>query len=52
MGARFATCHPDRKHKAKGLCGSCYSRQASALWRARNPIGKKEEYQQAKMEMN
>ena len=23
---RFATCHPDRKHKAKGLCLQCYTR--------------------------
>ena len=22
----LATCHPNRKHKAKGLCGSCYDK--------------------------
>lgn len=22
--ATLPTCHPDRKHRAKGLCGSCY----------------------------
>jgi 5-methylcytosine-specific restriction endonuclease McrA len=27
------TCHPDRKHQAKGLCDACYSR----LKRSRNP---------------
>lgn len=24
---RFATCHPDRRHKAKGLCRACYERE-------------------------
>ena len=24
---RFPTCHPDRKHKGLGLCGSCYVKQ-------------------------
>lgn len=23
---RFATCHPDRKYRAKGLCGACYTK--------------------------
>jgi hypothetical protein len=23
---RVADCHPNRKHKARGLCGSCYDR--------------------------
>ena len=21
---RFATCHPDRKHRSRGLCSACY----------------------------
>lgn len=28
-----ATCHPDRKHQARGLCASCYQTQ----WRKENP---------------
>ena len=24
--AGLSTCHPDKKHAAKGLCGSCYNR--------------------------
>lgn len=24
--ARFADCHPDKKHKAKGLCAPCYEK--------------------------
>jgi hypothetical protein len=24
---RFAECHPDRKHQAKGLCNPCYTKQ-------------------------
>ncbi|MGW0169551.1 endonuclease VII domain-containing protein [Streptomyces sp. NPDC003343] len=28
-----ATCHPDRPHVARGLCGSCYQRE----WKAENP---------------
>lgn len=23
----LASCHPNRKHKAKGLCGACYDRE-------------------------
>ena len=25
-------CHPDRKHKGKGLCSSCYDRQRARNW--------------------
>lgn len=27
---KTATCHPDRKHKAKGLCSACYKRRRYA----------------------
>jgi hypothetical protein len=26
-GIVYATCHPDRKLRAKGLCGRCYSKE-------------------------
>lgn len=46
--ARIPTCHPERKHLAKGLCKSCYDAQRVAAnrehhnarkrdWAARNP---------------
>lgn len=25
--SRFADCHPDKAHQAKGLCAACYSRE-------------------------
>ena len=25
LPSRNATCHPDRKHEANGLCASCYN---------------------------
>lgn len=28
---KFAICHPDRKHYAKGLCNACYSRSVRDL---------------------
>lgn len=31
---RMAECHPDRKHRAKGLCNACYCRQ----WLDLNPF--------------
>ena len=30
---KHATCHPDRKHKAKGLCWPCYDK----AWNEANP---------------
>src|SRR5271166_3895057 len=33
MTARIPDCHPDRKHRAKGLCGSCYSMK----WQKEHP---------------
>jgi intein/homing endonuclease len=27
---KVATCHPDRKHKAKNLCSACYLKQRAA----------------------
>ena len=29
---RFADCHPDRKHRAKGLCNACHCR----IWQQEN----------------
>jgi hypothetical protein len=41
---RFATCHPDRKHLAKGLCARCYGAQPRLLQQsyayAKTPKGK------------
>lgn len=45
---RYANCHPDRKHAAKGLCSGCYQRQwissnrpkwnkLKLAWAKRNP---------------
>ena len=31
---RMAVCHPDRKHKAKGLCNPCYREQDKPARRA------------------
>jgi hypothetical protein len=28
--ARVATCHPERKHEARGLCKACYLRERRA----------------------
>jgi hypothetical protein len=33
---RLATCHPDRKHEALGLCRECYLRGYSRSYRGRN----------------
>jgi hypothetical protein len=32
-----ATCHPEREHRAKGLCSQCYQREQTRIWRAANP---------------
>ena len=29
---RMAECHPDRKHKAKGLCQRCYANAKAKAW--------------------
>lgn len=34
---KTAECHPDRPHKARGLCYRCYYREQTAKWRAANP---------------
>lgn len=31
----YATCHPDRRYRCKGLCGPCYSRSRYKLHRTR-----------------
>ena len=31
---RIPTCHPDRKHRAHGLCGECYLKQ---YWKSHRP---------------
>jgi hypothetical protein len=28
--SRFANCHPDRKHRANGLCNNCYMQRYRA----------------------
>lgn len=33
---RYASCHPDRKHYGRGLCKTCYGREAKRAWNARN----------------
>ena len=30
MRSKLASCHPQRFHKAKGLCGSCYDKRLKA----------------------
>lgn len=36
ISSRPATCHPDRRHAAKGLCKSCYYRERNkAAYQAR-----------------
>lgn len=37
MSARTPTCHPDRKHRAHGLCGACYQRELRAKQRGLPP---------------
>ena len=34
--AAVAACHPDRKHKAKGLCNECYNVGRNATYRAKH----------------
>lgn len=55
---RYAECHPDKRHHAKGLCKRCYNKphdvayreahrealaQKSRLWRQENPVKVKEQ---------
>lgn len=39
---RIPDCHPDRPHRAKGLCASCYNVIKMREWRAANPEQAKE----------
>jgi Recombination endonuclease VII len=55
MRSKLAICHPQRFHKAKGLCGACYDRQLKIInaeykarqiknttdWLLRNPEARK-----------
>lgn len=34
---RMAECHPEREHRAKGLCKQCYEAAAQQAYRDRNP---------------
>lgn len=34
---RFAICHPDKKHGAKGLCAECYNLKRALQWQRDNP---------------
>lgn len=38
--ARTPTCHPERKHSARGLCHPCYE----AAWRAAHPDRPRKKY--------
>jgi hypothetical protein len=40
LRARQATCHPERKHRAHGLCARCYQRR----WANGRPHHRKEIY--------
>ena len=39
---RYATCHPEKKHCAKGLCAECYNLQRALEWQRTNPEKAKE----------
>jgi hypothetical protein len=36
---RKADCHPDRPHRARGLCASCYFQEYQKDTRPRKPVG-------------
>lgn len=41
---REVICHPGRKHRARGLCATCYSTFLSRRWRNNHPQYEKKRY--------